>query len=417
MRAESPGEAAGRVPCEIMRAVGPGETGSDARAETGRGGLVNQVLGSCVDIEAMITRMLACALLIALVTFTCAAPAGAKSRASREPQLVFGVYPGGAAGTVGPNGVVKPEDPALRLAALERLRAPGRPFVLRVYALYTGAGGWSAEHQVGQELETYGQAGFQTELVLCYRPAGGGSAADVSGFVGFVDYAVQSLGPLPGFTSLQVTNEANQGGSPNTSDGFYAGAADALIAGVLAAKGQIRREGVKRIAVGFNWANANDPAEGSFWRYLGRHGGRRFVKALDWVGADVFPGTWGPQLGRGGIASGTAAFMDTALRRLRSTYMPLAGIPHAVPLRVTENGYPTGHARSEATQVAVMKASIQGVYRTRRTYNVTGYRWFDLRDAESSSPSFESQYGLMRDDYSPKPAFEVYRGLVAQFSR
>jgi hypothetical protein len=365
----------------------------------------------------MITRMLACALLTSLVAFSCAEPAGAKSGASRHPKLVFGVYPGGAAGTVGPSGVVKPEVPTLRMAALEELRAPGRPFVLRLYALYTGAGGLSAEAQVGQEIETYGQAGLQTELVLCYRPAGGGSAADVSGFVGFVDDAVRSLGPLPGFTSLQVTNEANQGGSPNTSDGFYPSAADALIAGVLAAKRQIRREGVKRIAVGFNWANANDPAEGSFWRYLGRHGGRRFVNALDWVGVDVFPGTWGPQLGPGGIASGTAAFMDTALRRLRSTYMPLAGIPRSVPLRVTENGYPTGPARSEATQIAVMKASIQTVYRGRRTYNVTGYRWFDLRDADSSSPSFESQYGLMRDDYSPKPAFGVYRALVAQFSR
>jgi hypothetical protein len=43
-------------------------------------------------------------------------------------------------------------------------------------------------------------------------------------------------------------------------------------------------------------------------------------------------------------------------------------------------------------------------------------RWFDLRDADSSSSSFESQYGLMRDDYSPKPAFGAYRALVARLS-
>ena len=63
-----------------------------------------------------------------------------------------------------------------------------------------------------------------------------------------------------------------------------------------------------------------------------------------------------------------------------------------------------------------MRAAVTAVYRARVTYNVTGYRWFDLRDADSSSPSFESQYGLMRDDYTPKPAFAVYRKLVAELS-
>jgi hypothetical protein len=29
-------------------------------------------------------------------------------------------------------------------------------------------------------------------------------------------------------------------------------------------------------------------------------------------------------------------------------------------------------------------------------------------------PSFESQYGLMRDDYTPKPAFATYRSLISR---
>jgi beta-glucosidase/6-phospho-beta-glucosidase/beta-galactosidase len=66
-------------------------------------------------------------------------------------------------------------------------------------------------------------------------------------------------------------------------------------------------------------------------------------------------------------------------------------------------------------QVTVMRAGVEAVYRARSEYNVTGYRWFDLRDADSSSSSFESQYGLMYDDYSPKPAFAVYRQLIAEF--
>ena len=99
-----------------------------------------------------------------------------------------------------------------------------------------------------------------------------------------------------------------------------------------------------------------------------------------------------------------------------STYLPLAGIPHTVPLRVSETGYPTGPGRSDAMQVTVMKAAADAVYHARGTYNITGFRWFDLRDADSSSSSFERQYGLMRDDYTPKPAFGAYRSLVASLS-
>lgn len=340
-----------------------------------------------------------------------------KPKSPTAPRLTFGIYPGGAAGTVGPSGTVAPENPALRLAALEQLRPPGRPFVLHLYVGYTGANGWSAAQQVGREIAQYGHAGFRTEVVACYRPADGGSSPDVAGFVDFVRETVRSLGPIPGFVSLQVTNEANQGGSPNTSDGYYAGAKDALIDGVIAAKDEIRKDGFGEVKVGFNWAYATDGAQRAFWRYLARHGGRRFVGDLEWVGLDAYPGTWGPALGGRGLASETASFIDGALRALRVTYMPLADIPHAVPLHVSETSYPTGPGRTDATQVTVVKAAVDAVYHARGIYNITGLRWFDLRDADSSSSSFESQYGLMRDDYSPKPAFDAYRALVASLSK
>ena len=345
----------------------------------------------------------------------------AVSKLSREnhpaPRLVFGIYPGGAAGTVGPSGPVAPENPALRMAALEQLRPRGRPFVLHLYASYTGANGSSAAQQVGQEMHAYGRAGFQTELVASYRPADGGSPADASGFAEFVRETIRSLGPVAGFVSLQVTNEANQGGSPNTSDGYYADAKDALIDGVVAAKEEIRKGRFGRVKVGFSWAYATDRGERAFWRYLGGHGGRRFAGDLDWVGLDAYPGTWGPALAGGGLTAEAARFMDRALHAVRATYMPLAGIAPTVPLQVSETGYPTGPGRTDAMQVAVMRAAVEAVYHARGRYNVTGLRWFDLRDADSSSASFESQYGLMRDDYSPKPAFGAYRALVASLSK
>jgi hypothetical protein len=97
--------------------------------------------------------------------------------------------------------------------------------------------------------------------------------------------------------------------------------------------------------------------------------------------------------------------------------MRLAQIPARVALHVSENGFPTGPRRTEAMQSAALEAAIATVDATRATYHVTDYRWFDLRDADSSSGSFENRYGLLHDDYTPKAAFSVYRGLVARLGR
>jgi hypothetical protein len=48
---------------------------------------------------------------------------------------------------------------------------------------------------------------------------------------------------------------------------------------------------------------------------------------------------------------------------------------------------------------------------------IAALRWFDLRDHNTSGPNFQQHYGLLRDDYSPKPAYGVYRDLVRRFSR
>jgi hypothetical protein len=56
------------------------------------------------------------------------------------------------------------------------------------------------------------------------------------------------------------------------------------------------------------------------------------------------------------------------------------------------------------------------VHDFRGNYNVTDYRWFDLRDGDSASPNFQQQFGIMRSDYAPKPAFAAYRDLIAGLS-
>jgi hypothetical protein len=332
------------------------------------------------------------------------------------PPLTFGIYPGGAVGTVGTVGAAKPEDPARRLRALQALRPAGRPFMLRLYAQYYGPRGATAAQQAGRDAAGYMAAGFEVELVLAYRPRSGGGPSSVAGFDRFVRDTVRSLGGNPRFVSLQITNEVNVGGAPNVADGYYRGAKDALIGGVLAAKREISGDGFAQLRVGFNWAYVTDRSEASFWNYLASHGGRRFRAALDWVGLDVYPGTWGPPLGGGSLGANTTRFVDKSLDRLRSD-LRVAGIRATVPLHVSEYGYPTGPSRSEAMQADSMRGSIAAVTAARRFDDITSVTWFDLRDADSSSSSFQSQYGILHDDYSPKPAFAVYRSLIARLSR
>jgi hypothetical protein len=65
---------------------------------------------------------------------------GVDQQGRAAPSLIFGIYPGGSAGTVRGGGRASPDDLPRQLAALDQLRAPGRPFVIRLYAAYTGPG-------------------------------------------------------------------------------------------------------------------------------------------------------------------------------------------------------------------------------------------------------------------------------------
>jgi hypothetical protein len=63
-----------------------------------------------------------------------------------------------------------------------------------------------------------------------------------------------------------------------------------------------------------------------------------------------------------------------------------------------------------------MDTMVQAVHDFRGTFHISDYRWFDLRDSNSQSPNFQQQYGLMTDEYVPKPAFGLYRKLVGRFT-
>jgi hypothetical protein len=371
-------------------------------------------------------RPLLAGLAAALATSLAAAPASATpalpsiclgdplaALVPRDPApLRMGINPAGEAGALGPAVPAVPDQPEKTLDALEELRPPGgAPFVVRLNRLF-----WS-EGEAGLErfeelVDRYTAHGFPVELQVRYHP-NPGQEGDIDAWVGYVREVVGRFGPNPLVIALQVTNEVNFPVSPDSSDGSYAGAKDALVRGVIAAKREARARGYDQLTVGFNWVYRMDPlTEASFWGHLRDHGGPDFLDALDWVGLDVYPGTLFPPVEPpGGEADGIVA----ALSSLRQCFMPIASIPASVPIHVEENGWPTGPGRLEAYQGFAARTMVKAVHDYAGVYNVTDYRWFDLRDHSSSSPNFQHHYGLLRDDYSPKRAFRVYRRLVSQY--
>jgi hypothetical protein len=99
---------------------------------------------------------------------------------------------------------------------------------------------------------------------------------------------------------------------------------------------------------------------------------------------------------------------------LRNDSLPEAGIPASVPIIIAENGWATGPGRPPERQAEALEQIVRAVDANRAKYNVQGYTLFSLRDADSTNSIPFAQFGILYDDYSRKPAFDVYRRLVAE---
>lgn len=256
-------------------------------------------------------------------------------------------------------------------------------------------------------LSHYGSLGFRLDYALTYRKHDA-----VAEWKAFVRRLVRRYGRNPALASLQVTNEVNVPGSPDSSDGAFRGAGAALVAGVRTAAAEKRRRHA-HIEIGFNWFHKiSTENETEFWTRLRDRGGRPFVRALDWVGVDAYPGSFVPP----GPVADTRRGMLTALRagRCLATF---ARIPGRVPIHIQEMGWGTGPGRSPRQQRMELDRMVRAVNEYRGTFNVTSVNWFSLRDSNSALPSFQQQWGLLRDDYRPKPAFAAYARLIRRFGR
>ena len=340
-------------------------------------------------------------------------PNAAGVEAEPGPRVRFGITPAGVAGALGAPVPVTPGTRAQTLDALARLRAPRSPFVLRLNRFFWSLRG-AGFRKFLRRATGYTKRGYLVELQLRYHPDAR-QENRIGRWLRFVRNVTRVFGRNPRIVGLQVANEVNfYPIAPDASDSAYAGAREALVRGVIAADQVARRRGYEQLEIGFNWAYRTDPdRERSFWEDLAA-GGKRFRGAIDWVGLDAYPGTvFPPTEPPGGERAGIVA----AMSQLRECFMPIAALGPGVPIHVEENGWPTGPGRSEERQEQALRGMVGAVHRFRGTYHVTDYRWFDLRDHNSDGPNFQQHYGLLRDDYSAKPAFAAYRELVRRLAR
>jgi hypothetical protein len=97
-------------------------------------------------------------------------------------------------------------------------------------------------------------------------------------------------------------------------------------------------------------------------------------------------------------------------------------IPPSVPILVTENGWPTGTNplsntdRSPHRQAEVLDRVIRTVHGLPHELNITHHVLFRLRDADNSKADLFHQFGIMRDDYSPRPAYATFRSLIEELA-
>jgi hypothetical protein len=355
-----------------------------------------------------------------IAALACSAPTTGRARAAAAPcsghyvsgasraarRIRFGIDPelAGSAGALQNRSV--PVSPTRAMRALQALRPPGRQLVLRVNRLFE-SDGEAGIRRFERIIRRYTTAGFDTELQVRYHPTPG-QAGNIAAWTRYVRHVVDGFGANPHLIAMTITNEVNL--SPNTSDGAYPRAGRALIAAIIAAHREAVRRGFDQLRFGFTFAYRSDPVTDAAMFTGLRPGGAAFRRALGFVGVDYYPELYP------GRAAAIPAATVTMMAAMRRCFMRLGGLGTRVPLWITESGYDTTpRGVSPARQRSALVAIVRAVRGAARTYGVTDFRWFNLRDNLSSTSAFGETSGLLTSAYARKPAFSAYRSLIARF--
>jgi hypothetical protein len=314
--------------------------------------------------------------------------------------LTFGIYHGGVVESHHELSTGKPDSPDEINRALDRLQSD-KHLIVRTYLRFTGT---DADEFVQDlpgvaELARYTWNGRKLDLVL--------SNWDRTGNMGrwrnFIEHAVERYGPY--VQNLQICEEPNHFEYPG--DGRFGHSLEAVLSGVKAARTALRNRGLK-CAVGFN-AVPVSPMNDGFWPALCQRMTPAFLDALDYVGLNLYVDVAEPLVGKAEDA------VERSLTEFRTISMAQAGIPANIPLHICESGWPTGPQRYYTRQADLLQSVVDKVYELRKSLNISQFELFSLRDADTANPDASHQFGILRDDYSPKPAFETYRQLIQQY--
>jgi hypothetical protein len=316
-----------------------------------------------------------------------------------RPGLVFGIFHGGVVQSHYQLATGKPDCPEEVNRALDKLQGDKHLFV-RTYLRFTGSEAdlSPAEMPAVSELARYTWNGRKLDLVL----SNWDSTGNIARWAKFVERAIERYGDY--VQNIQICEEPNQYDYPG--DGRFAHTVEAVVTGIRTARDTLRRRSLSAI-VGFNSVPTFDPNDG-FWRDLGQKTDPNLLNAVDYVGLNLYLDVVEPVTGEMEDA------VEEALIHFREVTLAQAGIPPTIPMHISENGWPTGPNRFYTRQAEILERIVRKIVALRNRLNITQFGLFSLRDADTANPDAARQFGIMRDDYTPKPAFETYRRLISE---
>jgi hypothetical protein len=318
--------------------------------------------------------------------------------------MIFGIYPGSVAGTETDLAKGKPDVPPLILKALSELQNSKKSLIVRGYIHYLGQG--KLANEAPENIEQYIADNRKLDLVLCYRA----DKFNEEDWKDSIKKVIERYGDK--LYSLQITEEPNLKVA-FAGDGSFENIEKALLSGVLTAKAELERLQLST-KIGFNVVPSFNPSD-NFWNIIGSNEFEAFRKALDFVGLDFFPDVF-RAVAPDGQPNDLKQSVINVLRYFRNTNLQTGNIPFSVPIHITENGWATGNERTYERQAFVIEKIIRTINEIKIELNITQYELFGLRDVDTANQSMFCQFGLLKDDYSAKPAFDTYCKLINELS-
>ncbi len=318
--------------------------------------------------------------------------------------MKFGLYIGSAAGTDKDLAVGVPDDAAAIHDTLQKLENSLHPLIIRGYIHYLGNG--KTGNEAPDDIIQYATPSRKIDLVLCYRAVHYNS----DDWKATIYHIIKKYGDA--VCSLQITEEPNLKDA-YAGDGSFENVDKALFDGVVFAK-EIVRTLSYPIKVGFNTVLSFNSGD-EFWNIVGSQDHQLFRDMVDYVGLDFFPDVFRP-LPDEGFPDNLKNAVKHVLSHFRNTLSNIGKIPVSIPIYITENGWSTGVGKTYERQVVILETIIRALNDIKVELNIERYELFGLRDTDTNNDNLFYQFGIVKDDYTAKPAFYKFRDLIRELS-